>query len=56
LKPGESRQVTFTVKPARDLTIYDDLKKAYAVDPGSFELQVGASSQDIRAKAPFMVN
>jgi beta-glucosidase len=55
LKPGESRQVTFTVQPARDLAIYDPAKKDYAVDPGKFEVQVGASSTDIRAKAPFTV-
>ncbi len=51
LEPGQSRQVSFTVKPDRDLAIYDDVKKAYAVDPGAFELQIGASSADIRAKA-----
>jgi beta-glucosidase len=51
LKAGESRNVTFTVKPDRDLAIYDDVKKAYATDPGRFEVQIGASSVDIRAKA-----
>jgi beta-glucosidase len=56
LKPGESRQVTFTVKPARDLAIYDDAKKSYAVDSGRFEVQIGASSADIRAKAALSVN
>jgi beta-glucosidase len=55
LEPGESRQVRFTVQPARDLAIYDEVKKAYAVDGGKFELQIGASSADIRAKAPFTV-
>jgi beta-glucosidase len=56
LKPGESRSVTFTVVPSRDLTIYDEMGKAYAVDPGRFELQIGASSADIRAKAAFSVS
>jgi beta-glucosidase len=51
LEPGQSRQVSFTVKPDRDLTIYDDTKKTYAVDAGRFEVQIGASSADIRAKA-----
>jgi beta-glucosidase len=55
LKPGEAKRVTFTVKPVRDLAIYDDLKKAYAVDPGRFEVGVGASSSDIRSKATLMV-
>ena len=56
LAPGESRQISFHVKPGRDLTIYDDAKKAYAVDPGNFEVQIGASSADIRARATLMVN
>ncbi len=55
LKPGEARLLTFTVKPDRDLTIYDDVKKAYAVDPGKFEVQIGASSADIRQKAALTV-
>ena len=55
LGPGQSRQVSFQVRPDRDLTIYDDVKKAYAVDPGTFEVQVGASSADIRAKATLTV-
>ena len=56
LEPGQSRRVSFTVKPDRDLTIYDDVKKAYAVDPGRFEVQIGASSADIRAKSPLVVS
>lgn len=56
LKPGESRQVTFTVQPSRDLAIFDEATRAYAVDPGKFELQVGASSVDIRARTTISVN
>jgi beta-glucosidase len=55
LEPGQSRQVSFTVKPDRDLTIYDDAKKTYAVDAGRFEVQIGASSADIRAKTVMAV-
>ena len=55
LEPGESRQVSFTVKPDRDLAIYDDAKNAYAVDAGRFEVQIGASSADIRAKSVMTV-
>jgi beta-glucosidase len=55
LEPGQSRRVSFTVKPDRDLTIYDDVRKAYAVDPGRFEVQIGASSADIRAKTSLVV-
>ena len=55
LNPGQSRQISFTVKPDRDLTIYDEAKKAYAVDAGRFEVQIGASSVDIRAKSVLAV-
>ena len=55
LEPGQSRQVSFTVKPDRDLTIYDDTKKTYAVDAGRFEVQIGASSADIRERAVLAV-
>jgi beta-glucosidase len=55
LKPGESKRVTFIVKPDRDLAIYDDVKKSYAVDPGRFDVEIGASSSDIRAKTTLVV-
>jgi len=48
LKPGEVREVSFDVLPTRDLTYYDADKKSYAVDAGGYEVQVGASSADIR--------
>jgi beta-glucosidase len=55
LKPGESRQVTFVIHPGRDLTVYDEATRTYVVDPGRFELQLGASSADIRVRALFEV-
>ncbi len=55
LNPGESRVITFTIRPDRDLTIYDETKKAYAVDPGAYEVQVGASSADIRQRSKLTV-
>jgi beta-glucosidase len=51
LKPGESRKATFELSPSRDFTHYDVDRKRYAVDAGTYELQVGASSADIRARA-----
>ena len=47
--------MSFTVQPDRDLAIYDDAKKAYAVDAGRFEVQIGASSADVRAKSVMTV-
>ena len=56
LKPGEARRVSFSVVPSRDFTYYDVDRKAYAVDAGSYELQVGASSKDIRLKSTVAVS
>jgi beta-glucosidase len=56
LSPGETRRVSFAIQPTRDLSIYDDVKKAYAVDAGTFEVQIGASSADVRARSRLVVN
>ncbi|MCA0395517.1 MAG: glycoside hydrolase family 3 C-terminal domain-containing protein [Proteobacteria bacterium] len=55
LQPGESRTLSFDLLPARDLRHYDDVAGAYAVDPGRYEVQVGASSADIRTRRAFTV-
>ncbi|HEX6485031.1 MAG TPA: glycoside hydrolase family 3 C-terminal domain-containing protein [Ktedonobacteraceae bacterium] len=52
LEPGECKTVTLTV--ARDaLAYYDDLAHAWVAEAGEFEVLVGSSSQDIRARATF---
>ncbi len=56
LRPGESREVSFTLTPERDITYYDADRDSYAVDPGTYEIQVGASSADIRLKAPLTIS
>ena len=48
LQPGETKQVTFTLKP-EDLQLLDR-NMHWTVEPGDFEILVGASSQDIRLK------
>ena len=48
LAAGEQRDVSFTLTPATDFGFYDETKKAAAVDPGDYEIGVGASSADIR--------
>ncbi|APO95704.1 glucan 1,4-alpha-glucosidase [Xanthomonas vesicatoria] len=55
LQPGEQREVAFTLKAADALRIYDEQRKTYAVDPGAYEVQIGASSSDIRSKQRFTV-
>jgi beta-glucosidase len=55
LQPGQSGNVSFTIKPTTDLRHYDVDAKRYAVDAGKYEVQVGASSADIRARQAFTV-
>jgi beta-glucosidase len=47
---NETRKLNLTLQADRDLLIYDERKKAYVVDPGRYEIQVGASSSDIRLR------
>jgi beta-glucosidase len=55
LKPGETRRVSFTLVPNRDFTYYDVAQKRYAVDEGNYEVQLGASSTDIRLRSTVSV-
>ncbi|RAO74703.1 glycoside hydrolase family 3 protein [Dyella jiangningensis] len=55
LQPGEEREVRFTVSATKDLRYYDEQQHADAVAPGRYEVQVGASSTDIRATRTFTV-
>jgi beta-glucosidase len=50
LKAGEQRRVRFTLLPERDLATYDEARKTLAVEPGDFEIEVGASSRDLRLR------
>jgi beta-glucosidase len=56
LRPGEEKEVAFTVTPQKDLRHYDPDRKAYVVDPGKYEVQLGASSADIRLRQPMAVS
>jgi beta-glucosidase len=48
LKPGETKTVTFTIEP--DFLAIWNLEMKRVVEPGKFEVQIGASSKDIRLK------
>ncbi len=48
LAPAEQRRVTFPLTPAEDFAHYDVASQAFAVEPGEYEIQIGASSRDIR--------
>ncbi|WP_047573321.1 beta-glucosidase [Pseudomonas syringae] len=50
LNPGESKHVTIELND-RSLAYYDVTSKQWVVDADSFNLSVGASSQDIRLNA-----
>jgi beta-glucosidase len=56
LQPGETRHATFTLMPNQDFTHYDVQRKRYAVNDGGYEVQLGASSSDIRLKSTVVVN
>jgi beta-glucosidase len=51
LKPGEEQLVRFQLDRA-DLSYWNLEKKDWVAEPGTFEIQVGDSSRDIRLKAP----
>lgn len=52
LAPGETKTVTIAVPP-RSLAYCDVPGKRWKADAGSYEIEVGASSRDIRGKARF---
>ncbi|RDS84509.1 glucan 1,4-alpha-glucosidase [Dyella monticola] len=56
LQPGEEQSVSFEISPEHDLRYYDEVHHAYAVDPGSYQVQIGASSDDIRLTHDFSVD
>jgi beta-glucosidase len=53
LKPGESRDVTFTLGPQRLRML--DVDRKWVVEPGVFRVMVGASSKDIRLRGQIVV-
>jgi len=54
LKQGESKTVTVEVSAER-LRYWDTEKKQYVVEPGKYEILVGAASDDIRLTLPMTV-
>jgi beta-glucosidase len=49
LEPGETTTVTFTLAGEK-LSFYDVKTHRFIVEPGTFEILVGSSSEDIRLK------
>ncbi len=52
--PGEKREVSFEV-PAAKLAIWDEKTHAFKLIPGSYGIEVGASSSDIRLRGGFQI-
>jgi beta-glucosidase len=55
LKRGESGNVTVEI-PAARLRYWDTEKKQYMVEPGDYEILIGAASDDIRLKLPLIIS
>ncbi len=49
LKKGESKVIQIPLK-SEDLRYFDEVKNCFVVDAGTYEVQIGASSEDIRLK------
>lgn len=50
LEPGECKRVAMELGP-RAFAFYDEARHDWVVEPGAFEIRVGASSRDIRGSA-----
>lgn len=53
LKPAEKKTVRFTLTPSDLMLLNRDLK--WVVEPGRFEVRIGASSEDIRLRGTFEI-
>lgn len=52
LKPGESQTLTFTID-SRRLSSFDPAISSWIAEAGNYQVNIGASSKDIREKASF---
>jgi beta-glucosidase len=55
LLKNQAGRVTVEI-PAERFRYWDTAKKQYVVEPGDYELLVGAASDDIRLRAPFKIS
>jgi len=55
LSRGETSRVSFRLTPADAMAHYDEAVRRFVVAPGRYEIEVGASSADIRQRATITV-
>ena len=55
LSPNETQTVRFALAPSA-FAYYSTVRKDWVVEPGQFEILVGASSRDIRLKGAVNIN
>lgn len=55
LEPGEKQDVKFKLT-TEDLSFFNDKANKWVYESGDFEISIGSSSRDIRARARFNVN
>ena len=49
LGKGESKNISFTLNN-EDFSYWDETKKGWIIEAGDFEIQIGASSSDIKLR------
>ena len=54
LAPGENKTLAFKI-PASEFSFYDTGTNDFKTEPGTWEIQVGSSSKDIRLKKLFLI-
>ena len=55
LEHGQMARVTVKI-PAAQLRCWDVMNKKYVVEPGDYELLIGAASDDIRLRMPLKIS
>jgi beta-glucosidase len=54
LKPGEKQTLSFELKN-KDIASFDETQSAWIAEAGKYEVRIGASSRNIKLKAPFNI-
>jgi beta-glucosidase len=55
LEPGETKHISIDL-PASQLSYYDVVTKRFIVAPGTFDVLIGSSAEDIRLHTQLQIN